>query len=164
MLGLLPGSGGTQRLPRLVGIQEAVSLMTTGKTLSADRAKKAGLIHEVVDPAALETVALQAARELIAGSLKPSKRKPSIFSWLLEGNPLGRMVLWNQAEKAINKAAGGHYPAPLAILEVSIGGGARCKLAMLSPSLNFFCCSLSRPESSKGTQRARRLRRGYLVS
>lgn len=117
MLGLLPGSGGTQRLPRLVGIQEAVSLMTTGKTLSADRAKKAGLIHEVVDPAALETVALQAARELIAGSLKPSKRKPSIFSWLLEGNPLGRMVLWNQAEKAINKAAGGHYPAPLAILE-----------------------------------------------
>jgi enoyl-CoA hydratase / long-chain 3-hydroxyacyl-CoA dehydrogenase len=117
MLGLLPGSGGTQRLPALVGVQEALSLMTQGKTLSADRAKKAGLVHEVVDPAALETVALQAARELVAGSLKPPKRKPALLAWLLEGNPLGRMLLWSQAEKAITAAAGGHYPAPLAILE-----------------------------------------------
>jgi enoyl-CoA hydratase / long-chain 3-hydroxyacyl-CoA dehydrogenase len=122
MLGLLPGSGGTQRLPRAVGIQEAISLMTQGKSLSADRAKKAGLIHEVVDPAALETVALQAAKELIAGTLKPPKRSPGLLAMLLEGNPLGRMILWSQAEKAINKAAGGHYPAPLAILEAIKAG------------------------------------------
>jgi enoyl-CoA hydratase/carnithine racemase len=118
MLGLLPGSGGTQRLPRAVGIQEAISLMTQGKSLDAARARKAGLVHEVVDPHALEAVALQAAAELVAGTLKAPARKPSWLAWALEGNPLGRFVLWGQAEKAITKAAGGHYPAPLAILQV----------------------------------------------
>ena len=74
MLGLLPGSGGTQRLPRAVGIQEAISLMTQGKSLDATRARKAGLVHEVVDPHALEAVALAAALELVAGTLKAPKR------------------------------------------------------------------------------------------
>ena len=46
-LGLLPGAGGTQRLPKTVGIQAALTLMTTGQALSADRARKMGLVHEV---------------------------------------------------------------------------------------------------------------------
>lgn len=49
-LGLLPGAGGTQRLPKLVSITEALGMMLTGKTLSAIKAKKIGLIDRVVQP------------------------------------------------------------------------------------------------------------------
>jgi enoyl-CoA hydratase / long-chain 3-hydroxyacyl-CoA dehydrogenase len=117
MLGLLPGAGGTQRLPQLVGIQEAIKMMTTGAQIKADKARKIGLVNEVVDPSALKNVALQAANELAAGSLKATPRKGGLMEILLEKNPLGRNVLFSQAAKQIEKAAGGKYPAPPAILE-----------------------------------------------
>lgn len=87
----------------------------------------------MVDPTALERVAIQAASELAAGALKPpsATRKPSLQALLLERNPLGRYVLFSQAEKAIRKAAGGHYPAPPAILEAvkaGLEGGMRAGL------------------------------------
>ena len=49
MLGLLPGGGGTQRLPELVGVPDSLPLMLTGKTLNAKKAKKSGLVDMVVD-------------------------------------------------------------------------------------------------------------------
>jgi len=118
MLGLLPGAGGTQRLPRTVGIQQALTLMTTGSQVHPDKARKLGLVHEVVDPAALRGAAIAAARELAAGTLTPPKRASGgLLEWALEGNPLGRHVLFDQARKAVTKASGGHYPAPYAILD-----------------------------------------------
>lgn len=121
-LGLLPGAGGTQRLPRVVGLQQAITLMTTGAQVKPDKARKIGLVHEVVDTGALEAAAMAAARELAAGSLKVAPRKAGLMEVLLERNPLGRAVLFNQAAKAIDKAAGGHYPAPVAILEAVRAG------------------------------------------
>lgn len=50
MLGLLPGAGGTQRLPKLAGVPTALDMMLTGKTLKADRAKKAGIVDQLVVP------------------------------------------------------------------------------------------------------------------
>jgi enoyl-CoA hydratase/long-chain 3-hydroxyacyl-CoA dehydrogenase len=119
-LGLLPGAGGTQRLPRTVGIQAALSLMTTGSSIRADRARRMGLVEEVVDPAALEAVAVEAALELASGTLKArpkSSRQPGLLAWLLEGNPLGRRVLFDRARAQVAKATGGHYPAPAAIVD-----------------------------------------------
>lgn len=49
MLGILPGGGGTQRLPKLVPLPTALDMMLTGKTLKADKAKKVGLVDIVVD-------------------------------------------------------------------------------------------------------------------
>ena len=49
MLGLLPGSGGTQRLPKLVSLPNALDLPLTGRTLKADRAKKVGLVDLLVN-------------------------------------------------------------------------------------------------------------------
>ena len=63
MLGLLPGSGGTQRLIPLVGAQKGLDLMLTGKQLKADRAKKMGLVDHVVDAHALERSAVATAVE-----------------------------------------------------------------------------------------------------
>lgn len=50
MLGLLPGGGGTQRLPRLVSLPDALDMELTGKTVRADKAKKLGIIDLLVDP------------------------------------------------------------------------------------------------------------------
>lgn len=50
MLGLLPGAGGTQRLPRLAGIPAALDMELTGKTIKADRAKKMKIVDQLVDP------------------------------------------------------------------------------------------------------------------
>ncbi len=63
MLGLLPGSGGTQRLIPLVGAQKGLDLMLTGKQLKADRAKKMRLVDHVVDAHALERSAVATAVE-----------------------------------------------------------------------------------------------------
>src|SRR5207245_11533363 len=48
-LGLLPGAGGTQRLPRVVGVPKALSMIVSGDPIGADAARKAGLIAELVD-------------------------------------------------------------------------------------------------------------------
>ncbi|MGH0125498.1 UNVERIFIED_CONTAM: hypothetical protein FKN15_054595 [Acipenser sinensis] len=50
MLGLLPGAGGTQRLPKMVGIPSAFDMMLTGRNIRADKAKKMGLVDQLVDP------------------------------------------------------------------------------------------------------------------
>lgn len=124
MLGLLPGAGGCQRLPQAAGIQTALTMATTGKQLNADRAKKAGVVHAVADPHALLDAGLQAARGRADGSFKvPQPRwKSSLATKALEGNPLGRAVLFNQAEKMIKKQAGTNYPAPMEILNAIKAG------------------------------------------
>jgi enoyl-CoA hydratase / long-chain 3-hydroxyacyl-CoA dehydrogenase len=50
LLGLLPGGGGTQRLPQLTSLPTALDLMLTGKTVRADRAKKLGLVDQTIEP------------------------------------------------------------------------------------------------------------------
>ena len=62
MLGLLPGAGGTQRLPHLIGAPKALDLMLTGKNLRADRAKSMKLVDAVADPTALKGAAILVTR------------------------------------------------------------------------------------------------------
>jgi 3-hydroxyacyl-CoA dehydrogenase/enoyl-CoA hydratase/3-hydroxybutyryl-CoA epimerase len=69
-VGLLPGSGGTQRLPRLVGVSTALEMILTGKQLRARQALKAGLVDEVVP----HSILLEAAVEL---ALRASGKTPS---------------------------------------------------------------------------------------
>lgn len=118
-LGLLPGAGGTQRLPRLVGLQAALDMMLTGRNIRARKAWQLGLVHEMVHPAILRSVAEQRVRELAAGlplPLRPRKTPP--MQHLLEDNPLGRALVYRKARESVLKKTGGHYPAPLALLDV----------------------------------------------
>jgi len=57
-LGLLPGAGGTQRLPRLIGAPQALDIILTGKNIKADKAKKMKLVDVVADPTALKSAAM----------------------------------------------------------------------------------------------------------
>ena len=127
-LGLLPGAGGTVRLPRLVGVQEALTMMTAGGNVRPEKAVKTGLVHEVVEPAALESIAVTAAKELAVGHLSSKvKAKGGWLGWLLEGNPLGLTLLFSEARKKVEKATAGKYASPPAILDVveaGVRGGA----------------------------------------
>ena len=113
-LGIIPGFGGTTRLPRLVGLPAALDLILTGKTLDARRAQKIGLIDERMHP----NVLLRRARELsgeAAGGKRPD-RELSLQNRLMSG-PARRLVL-KKAREGVMKETRGAYPAPLRALEV----------------------------------------------
>jgi 3-hydroxyacyl-CoA dehydrogenase/enoyl-CoA hydratase/3-hydroxybutyryl-CoA epimerase len=117
-LGIIPGGGGTQRLPRLVGLQRALDMILTGRNIRARKALQMGLVDELVHPAILRDVALDRVRRLAAGSLEPRHapkgRGPA--GLLLEDNPLGRSLVFRKARESVMSRTHGHYPAPLAAL------------------------------------------------
>ncbi len=120
-LGLLPGAGGTQRLPRLIGVQAALDLILTGKAVRAAKARKLGLVDEVVPRAILVEVAVERARGLASGAGRPRPRRSpreTVTRAALEGNPLGRRLLFSEARKQLLRKSGGHYPAPERALDV----------------------------------------------
>ncbi|MGR5193138.1 fatty acid oxidation complex subunit alpha FadJ [Vibrio rotiferianus] len=113
-LGLLPGSGGTQRLPRLIGLLPSLDLILTGKQLRAKKAKKLG----VVDACVPETILLDVAKKHIEKEKKRGKQKQSTKEKLMSGSGLGRKFVFEQAAKKTNEKTRGNYPATVAILEV----------------------------------------------
>lgn len=111
-LGLLPGSGGTQRLPRLVGVSTALDMLLTGKQLRAKQALKAGLVDEVVP----HSILLEAAVEL-AKQDRSAHRELPIRERILAG-PLGRALLFRMVRKQTEQKTQGNYPATDRILDV----------------------------------------------
>jgi 3-hydroxyacyl-CoA dehydrogenase / enoyl-CoA hydratase / 3-hydroxybutyryl-CoA epimerase len=125
-LGLIPGMGGTQRLPRLVGLQQALDMILTGRSIRAKRALQMGLVDEMVHPAILRELAIDRARGLAAGTRTPSRpRMRGATSLLLEHNPLGRGIVFKKARESVMQKTHGHYPAPLAALDAVHAGYAR---------------------------------------
>lgn len=118
MLGLLPGGGGTQRLPRLVGVSDALDLMLTGKRLSAKRAHKMGLVDSLVPQSGLLDAAVEIATRLADGQLTRHTPNASWKTVALEQNPAGRALLFRKARQKIQEKTRGHCPAPKAILDV----------------------------------------------
>tara|TARA_R110002167_G_scaffold179835_2_gene379738 strand:- start:35236 stop:37449 length:2214 start_codon:yes stop_codon:yes gene_type:complete len=117
-LGLLPGGGGTQRLPKLVGVQKALDMMLTGKQLRAEQALKAGLVNDVVPNSILIETAEKMA---LAGNFKQAvKFKSSLVTSLvnkfLEGTSIGRGIVYKQAKKSVLSKTKGNYPAPVKII------------------------------------------------
>jgi 3-hydroxyacyl-CoA dehydrogenase/enoyl-CoA hydratase/3-hydroxybutyryl-CoA epimerase len=99
-------------------LQAALDMILTGRTVRARRALQIGLVDEMVHPAILRDVAVQRARALADGTLKPSRsRKFRATSLLLEHNPLGRGVVFKKARESVMEKTHGQYPAPLAALE-----------------------------------------------
>jgi 3-hydroxyacyl-CoA dehydrogenase/enoyl-CoA hydratase/3-hydroxybutyryl-CoA epimerase len=126
-LGLIPGAGGTQRLPRLVGIATALDLILSGRPLKARKALKIGLVDEVVPPAMLLAIARKRAVAMATGALRreaPAGVKKlkkdgvaALQKMALEENRLGRELLFRQAREQLLKKTKGHYPAPEKALE-----------------------------------------------
>ncbi|KAL6424816.1 hypothetical protein ACFW04_010029 [Cataglyphis niger] len=134
MLGLLPGGGGTQRLPQLIPVPTALDLILTGKTVDANKAKKFGLVDIVVNRLGpgigtpeentiryLEETAVRAARDLANGKLKVERGPKSLVDKITQQALSFNFVkdlMFKKAKAQVMKATGGLYPAPLKILEV----------------------------------------------
>jgi 3-hydroxyacyl-CoA dehydrogenase/enoyl-CoA hydratase/3-hydroxybutyryl-CoA epimerase len=116
-LGILPGFGGTTRLPRLIGTKSALDLILTGSNADARKAQRIGLVDERVHPAILYDRARAAVLEMANGKKQPFKKK-ALLDRFLDDTGAGRKVLLSQARKKVEHETGGHYPAPLAILDV----------------------------------------------
>jgi len=114
-VGIFPGAGGTQRVPRLADTQSALQMLTSGQTLTAQKAKGMNLVHQVVEPAEL----VSAAKAMIKGGLKavqPWDEK----GFKLPGGPVYSAAganLWPPAIAILRRETSGNYPAAEAILK-----------------------------------------------
>ncbi|MCU7366140.1 fatty acid oxidation complex subunit alpha FadJ [Pantoea stewartii] len=111
-LGLLPGSGGTQRLPHLIGVQKALPLILTGKSLRAKQAKKLGIVDDAVPQAILLDTAIE--------SVKKGKRRRAplpLRDRLLQG-PIARQALFALVRRETERKTQGNYPAAQRIIDV----------------------------------------------
>ncbi|MBW1214300.1 fatty acid oxidation complex subunit alpha FadJ [Pantoea allii] len=111
-LGLLPGSGGTQRLPRLIGVQKALPLILTGKNLRAKQAKKLGIVDDAVPQAILlDTAIAQVKKGKFRRAPQPLRDR------LLQG-PVARQALFALVRRETDRKTQGNYPAAQRIIEV----------------------------------------------
>ncbi len=145
-LGILPGAGGCYRLPRQVGARAALDIILAGKSERAAKALKLGLVDEVVPESILVATAVAAAERLARGE---RRRQPSrgIQAALLDGNPLGRRLVYRAARAQVMKRTQGNYPAPLAAIEVIRTGLESGKVAGLAAEARAFGALAVTPES-----------------
>ncbi|MDQ2664891.1 MAG: fatty acid oxidation complex subunit alpha FadJ [Gemmatimonadota bacterium] len=117
-LGLIPGAGGTQRLPRRIGLQRALDMILTSRNVRAKKAFQTGLVDELVHPAILLEIAIDRARKLAAGTLEPqhAPKDRGATGRLLEDNAIGRSIVFKKAREGVLSKTHGHYPAPLAAI------------------------------------------------
>jgi 3-hydroxyacyl-CoA dehydrogenase / enoyl-CoA hydratase / 3-hydroxybutyryl-CoA epimerase len=118
-LGIFPAWGGCVRLPRLVGLGNALDLILTGKQIDARRAKRIGLVDEAVPAAIFDDFSRRFARSKIGAGKRP--RRPTRLSpgeRALEATPFGRRIIFRKAREKVIEQTGGHYPAPLEALAV----------------------------------------------
>jgi 3-hydroxyacyl-CoA dehydrogenase/enoyl-CoA hydratase/3-hydroxybutyryl-CoA epimerase len=121
LLGIYPGFGGTQRLPRLVGLAAALDLILSGRTRDARRAEKMGLIARAVPAAWLIEHAharLEALAKRPAGRRRDAHRPRGFGAWFVDSTPFGRAMALSRARAMTQARTGGHYPAPRAAIDV----------------------------------------------
>lgn len=159
-LGIIPGFGGTQRLPRLVGLLESVRMITTGSPAYAGKALRNGLVDEVVKREHL----MDAAMAAVGGDLpKPDKHRQNLAGKaekLLESNILGRKFLLGKARKAVLANTRGQYPAPMAAID-AIEYGLDHGMAKGLARENQIFGQMAVTEISKNLIRVFRLRESF---
>ena len=119
-LGLLPGWGGTVRLPRQIGLINALPLVLSGRQLGGYQARSKGIVHEVVPPEALKNVGekiLKTHHEFGSASKLFRKSKKPAWQKFLEGTSAAQKFALKKARQQVMSKTHGHYPAPLLIIE-----------------------------------------------
>uniref|UniRef100_A0A3Q1GBM2 Trifunctional enzyme subunit alpha, mitochondrial n=1 Tax=Acanthochromis polyacanthus TaxID=80966 RepID=A0A3Q1GBM2_9TELE len=153
MLGILPGAGGTQRLPKMVGLPSAFDMMLTGRNIRADQAKKMGLVDHLVDPLGpglkspeertidyLEEIAIECARGIANKkiSLRKEKGRMQKIQDYIMSFELVRNQIYKTVHAKVMKQSKGLYPAPLKIIDcVKTGVEQGPTAGYLAESQNF---------------------------
>jgi 3-hydroxyacyl-CoA dehydrogenase / enoyl-CoA hydratase / 3-hydroxybutyryl-CoA epimerase len=132
-LGLIPGFGGTYRMPRRVGLPTALDLILTGKGLDSRKAKKVGLVDEVYPKENL----VKMAPKHFGGSKKKQGFKDTI-EHLASDNFLSRKIIFQKARENVLKQTKGFYQAPLKILDVMEAGMMKGRSSYLASEAQAF--------------------------
>ncbi|MCY3598591.1 MAG: 3-hydroxyacyl-CoA dehydrogenase NAD-binding domain-containing protein [Gemmatimonadetes bacterium] len=117
-LGLIPGFGGSVRLPRLIGIQRALSMILTGRSLSASHAYRYGLVDQLFDDTGFHHSVAQVALDAVLGRVERELPHETARDRFLENTRLGRRLLFRGARKRVRSASGTRYPAALKAIDV----------------------------------------------
>jgi len=150
-LGLLPGGGGTQRLPRLVGLQAALDMMLTGKNIYPRQAKRIGLVDDLIHPYGLLQAAKKAALEL-AGQPQERKKRQPLLAKILESTPFSRGIVYKKAKEVVQKQTWGNYPAPFKIIECVQAGMEKGPQAGIAAEIKNFGELMVSPQSRELVQ------------
>jgi 3-hydroxyacyl-CoA dehydrogenase/enoyl-CoA hydratase/3-hydroxybutyryl-CoA epimerase len=120
MLGIMPGWGGSARLPRLIGAPQALPLMLTGRAAGAEEAKSLGLVDALTTPELL----VEIAKEQIRHPPHPRAPMQRLRAWATNIWPVRQILAPIVRKQAAAKARPDQYPAPFAIIEVWRRGGS----------------------------------------
>lgn len=119
-LGILPGFGGTKRLPRLVGLRKGIELIVSGEPVSSSEALKIGLVDGLVSQSRLPEEGIEFLSQHLRKRKVYKPKLKGLLNIFLDRISLGRVILKNQAKKFILKNTKGCYPAPLKALDVAV--------------------------------------------
>ncbi len=145
-LGFIPGFGGTYRLPRKIGLPNALDMILTGKTLRADKAKRIGLVAEVYPSENLVFMAPKFLEQKAkAISLSESMKE------LATENFVTRKIIFQKVRESVLKKTNGFYQAPLKILDVMDSGMMKGRTSYLAAEAQAFG-ELAISEQSKNLQ------------
>ncbi|MGE5158717.1 MAG: 3-hydroxyacyl-CoA dehydrogenase NAD-binding domain-containing protein, partial [Gemmatimonas sp.] len=140
MLGLHPGLGGTARFTRLVNPMQAMTLMLTGRTIDARRAKALGLVDAVTQ----ERHVAGAVRDAVFGRLK--RARPGLLNAVLNSGPARGLLASRMRREAAKAASPAHYPAPYALIDLWEKHGGD-KAAMLAAEKSSFARLMVTPSA-----------------
>ena len=117
-LGLLPGGGGTQLLPRLIGLQQSLELMLTGKNTYPKPARRMGLVDALIHKPGLLRAAREAAQALSGeGADDQDGTRASWQTRAMEATRVMREIIYKKAAESADRKTRGNYPAPRKIID-----------------------------------------------
>lgn len=117
-LGILPGFGGSIRLPRLLGLVRALPLILAGKIVSAQTALKTGMVDQLFPESTLLASSVDWIRDILKKGKSSKRKKKDLVSRFFEETPVGRALVFQKARKDVLRRSKGFYPAPLEIIEL----------------------------------------------
>ena len=117
-LGILPGWGGSHRLPRRTGLPAALDAILTGRLYDARKAKKLGIIDRTTKPEYL----LRIASEIAMGRMPCARKGRGWKALVIDKNPLAKAIIGRTALKSVLKKTRGKYPAPEKAIELVVSG------------------------------------------
>ncbi len=158
-LGIIPGWGGTTRLPRVIGLTAALDILLAGKALDARRAKRAHLVDEVVPQVLLQEYARTFAREKFGTAKRantgpgggPERSSPAApADKIMEG--IAQALVFKQARATVMKETHGNYPAPLEALTCVEKGFSKPLEEALEFEVEAICKLIGTPVMSNLVQ------------
>ena len=145
-LGIFPGFGGTVRLPRIMGVDNAVEWIATGSDKRPDEALKDGAVDAVVEPARLRDAALALVGQCIAGKLDwQAKRAEKLAP--LKLNATEQVMAFTSSMAVVGGKAGPNYPAPMLALKAMQSGATLGRDAALEIEAKHFAKAAVTPQA-----------------